>query len=201
MKVELQTPSLFELQKAFESFGPSVATKHLAPAVEAAAEQALKRLEKNVPKGPTGNLRKGLGVKVIKYMENLTAVGLAGYKIKGGRGATNHMHLLEYGTKERTTKGRFASSYKRQKFKVSWPSRGQDAGRMSVLPQNRFNFYYVNWKGGTVKTGRVQPMRIIERSYEQAKGQVRSTLKAELTKRLAKATKEFAFRVQKGINT
>lgn len=201
MKVEVKTPSLYQLEKAFHAFGPSVAAKHITPAVKAAIEVGMKQLEKAVPIGPTGNLKKGLGIKVIKYVENMTAVGLAGYKIKGGRGATNHMHLLEYGTKQRTTRGKFASSYKRQKFKVSWPSRGADANRMSVLPQNRFNFYYVNWKGGTVKTGQVKPMNIMERTFEKSKGQMRSVLKNEMASRMKKAAKEFAFRVQKGIKT
>lgn len=199
--MEAKLPSLNSLINAYRAFGSSIAVKHLKPAVEAAIQPGLKRLEKNVPIGPTGNLRKGLGTKLVKYMDTLTVVGLAGYKKKGGKGSTNHMHLLEYGTKERTTRGKFASSYRRQKFKASWPSRGADAGRLSILPQNRFNFYYVNWKGGTVKTGKVEPMHIMEKTFQQSKSAMTSALRSELAARLSKATKEFAFRTEKGMNT
>ena len=199
--MEIKTPSLYSLMEAYRAFGSSIATKHLSPAVEAALQPGLKRLEKNVPVGPTGNLRKGLGTKLVKYMDSLTVVGLAGYRKKGGKGSTNHMHLLEYGTRERTTRGKFASSYRRKKFKASWPSRGADAGRLSVLPQNRFNFYYVNWKGGTVKTGSVKPMHIIKNTFQESKSGMTAALRNELAMRLQKATKEFVFRTEKGLNT
>jgi HK97 gp10 family phage protein len=103
--VSLEFPELTELREQFKKLPTNIAAKHLGASLRKAMAPGLTALKRNTPKGPTGNLRKSIKLKIKPYPKNGNAVGLVGYEIgKGSKGY--HQGFLEFGTKERRTKKR-----------------------------------------------------------------------------------------------
>ncbi len=90
----------------------------LAATLEAALEKAIwpayLRLREVTPVGPTGNLKRAVHYKTVKYPKDGTAVGLIGYRqsqrergtatagsVRIGKERGFHQWWLEFGTKER----------------------------------------------------------------------------------------------------
>ena len=65
-----------------------------------AAKPMVKAMRANTPRGKTGNLRRSIGVKKVKYGKR-TVVAVLGHRIKTGKWAGQHGHLVEAGTKDR----------------------------------------------------------------------------------------------------
>lgn len=193
----LQIPDLKELERAFTALPEQLAIKHLSPAVKASLEPAMHALRQNVAVGQSGSLKKNVASKTKIYKADLTVLGLVGIKMKkGDKGSTLHQVFQEFGTKDRETIGDTASSYARKKFKIFLPKKG--VGTMGqtyqLRPASPYNFYYKNWRGGTVKLGRVKPQKYIEGAWAASQGTVKQQLAGELFRRLTKALKEFAYR-------
>ena len=123
MKVEF--PELARLMREFDQLKPSIARKHMGAAVRKCLKPGLDALRSTTPRGPTGNLRRAIDSKISKYRSG-NVVGLVGYRkagtgkavptkgsIQKGRDRAYHQKFLEYGTKDRYTKGSIASSYRR----------------------------------------------------------------------------------------
>jgi hypothetical protein len=122
IEVDIELPTLKELKVAFRMLPNNIAAKHMAAALGRAITPAYKRLRKNTPKGPSGNLRRAVSKKTKKYTKSGAGVALIGYR-KPPRGTAvedrkdnelgYHAHLVEKGTKHRTTKDkvRLASSW------------------------------------------------------------------------------------------
>lgn len=107
--VTLQYPDLEELRQEFRRIPKNLAARFMEPVMRKAIEPGLKKLRQITPRGPTGNLRKSVRKKTKKYVKDGTAIGLVGYTVgKGAKGY--HQGFLEFGTKDRKTKGRIASS-------------------------------------------------------------------------------------------
>lgn len=105
----MQYPDLEDLRQEFRKLPKTLAARYMEPAVRQAITPGLQKLRQITPRGPTGNLKKSVRKKTKKYVKDGTAIGLVGYTV--GRGAKGyHQGFLEFGTKERQTKGRVASS-------------------------------------------------------------------------------------------
>lgn len=116
LAVTMQYPDLEELRQEFRKLPKNLAARYMEPVMKKAIEPGLKKLRQITPRGPSGNLRKSVRKKTKKYVKDGTAVGLVGYTVgKGAKGY--HQGWLEFGTKDRKTKGRFASS-------LRWPEGG-----------------------------------------------------------------------------
>lgn len=81
-------------------------TKRVRVNVARAGVQAMRRaVRPSIPVGPTGNLRRGLATRVVTRTRY--PYGLIGFRYSrqgGVRGSAPHAHLLESGTKLRTTR-------------------------------------------------------------------------------------------------
>lgn len=124
MRVEF--PEVERLKREFDRLRPELARKHLGAAVRRSLEPGKEALKSTTPKGPTGNLRRSVATKVIKYRSG-NVVGLVGYSVTGkgktrlNTGGTvkigpNRGYIglsVEFGTRDRHTKGSIASSFRR----------------------------------------------------------------------------------------
>lgn len=207
LEVSLDFPELSELREQFKALPTNIAAKHLGAALRKAMAPGLSALKKNTPKGPTGNLRKSAKTKIKLYKKDGRAVGLVGYEIGGGSKGY-HQGFLEFGTKERQTKGRFASSWKRANggFRVVNARRGRNAGKLTTQPKPPKGFFKTAKAGEQVKLGKMpvggrtkQPP--VKTSFNQARPQMVSILQGELATRLEKAVAEVKGRVARGLIT
>lgn len=87
----------------------------LGAALKKAIVPPYERLKQITPVGPTGNLKRAVNQKIVKYPSSGTAVGLVGYNRAGkgeassaaggtvwsGRDRAFHQWLVEYGSRER----------------------------------------------------------------------------------------------------
>ena len=102
--------------------------KHIGAALKNTSKPAVKALRKATPKGPTGNLKRAVDVKVRRYdkQENGWAVCLVGFRAAGkmasqtaqggrvrkGKDRGFHQGWIEFGTKNRQTRKKdIASSW------------------------------------------------------------------------------------------
>jgi hypothetical protein len=87
---------------------PSVQKKYLAASVRAVSKPHIKEVKALVRRGPTGNLKRSVGVIVEKKRKARTAVAVLGFRRGGGgKEATQkgfHAWWIEHGVKARTSK-------------------------------------------------------------------------------------------------
>lgn len=116
VQLTLDSSELTRLQEALgKVFDNAGLAATLAESIERAIWPAFLRLRENTPVGPTGNLKRAVNYKVVKYPRNGGAVGLIGYN-RAGVGSTTsaaggtvqagpdrafHQWWLEYGTNQR----------------------------------------------------------------------------------------------------
>lgn len=197
IELDAELPSLDELIKAYRGFGKQLAAKHMLPVLRDAVAPAYQQLKRSVKKGPTGNLKKAVKKKFVKYVKDGAAVGLVGYE--DGRLAP-HQHLYEYGTTVRYTKGPVASSYRRSKFTVE---RGKtvngQAGRNSLNPKSDFHFYYRSWKGQPVYTGMAPPRNSLADAFNSSLATMQNLMRQGLAAQMEKAINEFVYKQQRGL--
>lgn len=215
LEVSLEFPELAELRQQFRELPTNIAAKHLGAALRKAMTPGLSALKKNTPKGPTGNLRKSAKIKIKLYKKDGNAVGLVGYEIGGGSKGY-HQGFLEFGTKERQTKGRFASSWRRSSlnnasytaggFRIVNARRGRNAGKLVTQPKPPKAFFKTAKAGERVQLGKMpvggrtkQPP--VKTSFNQTRSQMVSILQGELATRLEKALAEMKGRVARGLIT
>lgn len=116
IKLNLNTEELRDLRDRLTAFLPKPqATDVIADAIKKAIQPMTRRLREITPVGPTGNLKRAVASKVVKYRKDGVAVGLVGYnraarqaatsaaggEVKAGKDRAFHQWWLEYGTKER----------------------------------------------------------------------------------------------------
>lgn len=122
--LSLQYPDLEDLRQEFRRLPKTLAAQYMEKGMKKAIEPGLKKLRQITPRGPSGNLKKSVRKKTKRYVKDGTAVGLVGYTVgKGAKGY--HQGFLEFGTKDRKTKGRFASS-------LRWPE-GDPRGQFEII--------------------------------------------------------------------
>jgi HK97 gp10 family phage protein len=215
LELSMEFPELTELREQFKSLPKNIAAKHLGAALRVSMKPGVSALRKNTPKGPTGNLRKSIKTKIKVYFKDGNAVGIVGYSW-GGDSKGYHQGFLEFGTKERKTKGRFASSWKssslnnsqyvRGGFTILNPTRGRNAGKLVTKPRPPKAFFKSAKAGQVVSLGKMPiggrtGVPPVKTSFNQAQPAMRSLLQQELATRLEKALNEVKGRVARGLIT
>ena len=117
IQLSINTDELRSLRNNIMAFFPKAeAAQVLGDAIEKAIWPAYLRLREVTPEGPTGNLKRAIAYKVIRYKNSGVAVGLIGYQragmgssrsaaggtIRAGPDRAFHQWWLEFGTKQRT---------------------------------------------------------------------------------------------------
>jgi HK97 gp10 family phage protein len=215
LELEITFPELTQLREEFKDLKKNIAAKHMGAALRAAMQPGIAALRKNTPKGPTGNLRKSIKLKIKKYPKDGNAVGIVGYSW-GGDSKGYHQGFLEFGTKERKTKGRFASSWKssslnnsqyvRGGFTILNPTRGRNAGKLVTKPRPPKAFFKSAKANQVVSLGKMPiggrtGVPPVKTAFQQAQPAMRSLLQQELATRLEKALNEVKGRVARGLIT
>jgi len=102
-------------EKLREFLPPRQASEVIGDAVRKAIQPMTRKLREITPVGPTGNLKRAVTSKVVKYAQSGVAVGIVGYTRSGdepavsaaggtvrvGKDRAFHQWLLEFGTKRR----------------------------------------------------------------------------------------------------
>jgi hypothetical protein len=102
-------------EKLREFLPPRQASEVIGDAVRKAIQPMTRKLREITPVGPTGNLKRAVTSKVVKYAQSGVAVGIVGYTRAGdsptasaaggtvrvGKDRAFHQWLLEFGTKRR----------------------------------------------------------------------------------------------------
>ena len=104
MATDMTVKGVEQILEGFSRLSGSIQKKYLGAAVREAAKEEIPEIKALTPKGPTGNLRRSVGVKVEKKRRNATAVGILGYRLKrGGNNSEKGFHAwwVENGTKYR----------------------------------------------------------------------------------------------------
>ncbi len=215
LELSIEFPELTELREQFKKLPTNLAAKHLGSALRKAMAPGKATLRKNTPKGPTGNLRKSIALKIKTYPKDGNAVGMVGYS--WGDGAKGyHQGFLEFGTKERKTKGRFASSWKssslnnsqyvRGGFTILNPTRGRNAGKLVTKPRPPKAFFKSAKAGQVVSLGKMPVggstgVAPVKTSFSQAEPAMKSLLREQMAISLENGLKELKDRVAKGLIT
>lgn len=159
IRVSAQIPGIEQIQKEFLQFGKYGSARYIAAGIRKAVENAgvMQAIKGNTPKGPTGNLRRSVGMKSKTYVR--TGVGLVIVGYKAGRKWKEpydptkqgyHQGLVEFGTKQRFRKskvdGRLLStgkmpvggSYGRPPIRTAWEQKRSavEAGMLAALRES-----------------------------------------------------------------
>ena len=211
LELSLEFPDLTKLREELKAVPKNIAAKHLVAALRIAMKPGMEALKRNTPKGPTGNLKKSIKFKGVKYTKDGNGVGMVGYS--WGKGAKGyHQGFIEFGTKERHTKGRIASSLRwpsgspRGAFRVVNPRRGRNAGKLTTVPKPPKAFFKSAKLGERVSLGRMpiggkSRQAPVKRSFREARPAMVTLLQMELGKRLEKALAEAKGRAARGLIT
>lgn len=207
IEVDIELPTLRELQIAFKELPNNIAAKHMAAALGRAINPALKRLKANTPKGPTGNLRRAVKKKTVKYTKDGAGVAIIGY-VKKPRGEKidersdsfkgYHAHLVEKGTASRQTKGRLASSYKtRGPFDLRRYKSKAKRGVIRTAPKPPKAFLKGTFSGGTVDLGKMRAggksgKPPLETTFKETKSQLERATREEMSQGVLSGLKEMA---------
>lgn len=107
MAVAVTIEGVEGILRGFAGLSKSVQKKYLGSSVREVVKSAVPEVKALTPKGPTGNLRRSVGLKLEKKKTS-TAVGLVGYRRSVGgsnRELGFHAWWIENGVKTRTAKG------------------------------------------------------------------------------------------------
>jgi hypothetical protein len=205
----IEFPELRQLAKDLSEYTGHVQRKYLKAAVRASLAPGVQALKSTTPKGPTGNLRRSIGTKVVFYKRSGAVVGLVGYRVGGskstpgagtvrrGSGLGYHQGFLEFGTRPRQTKGRIASSFNsRGPFIVKkLGARSRGTGRVQTTPKYPKAFLKVAPAGMTVDLKRMpvggstgQPP--IRTAFNKSLSAIKSLIKTEAARALVNAAKD-----------
>jgi hypothetical protein len=127
--LSLDTSEIVRLQQSLgKVFDKPGLAETLGDAIEKALEPARLRLLENTPAGPTGNLKRAVNLKIVKYKNSGVAVGLLGYNragsgksksaaggsVQAGPDRAFHQWWLEFGTKQRVISKLSNTPYQRK---------------------------------------------------------------------------------------
>lgn len=204
-------PPLDEFVKRLKTFGPRISAKYLGSALLKAAAPAEKALRANVAERGkiTGNLRRAIKVKVKRYTATGNAIALIGFAAVPGKKAPPggdgksafHAGWLEFGTKERKTKGNIASSFRnnsarRAGFKIIQQPRSK-GGRDRRLfkpavtkPKYPVAFFSRAAKGDVVQLGKTRAYAPIKRAWQRTQSQCQGILVDALSVAIVNASRD-----------
>lgn len=106
MAVAVTVEGVEGILRGFAGLSKGVQRKYLGSSVREVVKSAVPEVKALTPKGPTGNLRRSVGLKLEKK-KTTTAVGLVGYRRAVGgsnRELGFHAWWIENGVKTRTSK-------------------------------------------------------------------------------------------------
>lgn len=195
----VQFEDLKALQRELRDFPRATRRKYMKAAFNAAAKVGVQVLKQITPRGPTGNLKRAVKAKATP------GYGLAGYATGKGPAAQGfHQGFLEFGTKPRKTKGRFASTFNSKtkgrggRMAIVTARRGRSAGMMKTkspaFPKSFFKSASIGNKvdlkrmpvGG--RLGRPP----VKAAFEQAKGGITTVLRKQAATAYERASKDIA---------
>lgn len=116
VQININNEELRGIRDKLAAFFPNKqAADVIGDAVRKAIQPMTRRLREITPVGPTGNLKRAVTSKVVKYKQSGVAVGIVGYTRAGQSGSASaaggsvrvgkdrafHQWLLEFGTKRR----------------------------------------------------------------------------------------------------
>lgn len=109
MAVAVTVEGVEAILRGFAGLSKGVQRKYLGSSVREVVKDVVPDIKALTPKGPTGNLRRSVGLKVEKK-KTTTAVGIVGYRQGGGsnRELGSHAWWIENGVKVRRPKFRQA---------------------------------------------------------------------------------------------
>lgn len=190
--------------KIAEEYSAKKTAKAMEKALEPVVAVALDRFRGYIRRnhmGPTGNLLAGTVSKTERYEDSGNAVGLVGFRAVVGSPSTLsagsvrigpdrafHAGFLEFGTRNRQTKGAFASSFRRfGPFKMvgQYPP-------VKTTPAYPKAFFKRANKGQRASTGRVMPLQPIKNSFNESSGAITATVKRTVSRQLRLANKGVA---------
>lgn len=204
VRVEFDNAELARLRAEFARLPRNISARYLAAALRAASKPALAKLRQLTPRGPTGNLKRAIATKVKRYKSG-NAVALVGYQAARGGGRKTrgyHQGFVEFGTKLRRAKGRFASTYwsktpdRAGKFQVTTTRRGARAGRIRTKPFPK-SFFKSAKRGERVELGKMpvggrKRVAPVKTAWFRSQSEVRATLALQMGIRLENALKDIA---------
>jgi hypothetical protein len=209
--ITVEFPELDAIRAAFRGLPKNIAAKYMAAALGKAIEPGLRAVKVLTPRGPTGNLKRAIRKKTKRYTRTGSGVALVGYTAAPRRKASElksnekgqHQGFLEFGTKDRRTKGRIASSFTRSgPVKISVAKR---SGRIATTPKPPKGFFKAVRKGETVDLGKFpiggkSGKPPIKTAFEQTRATISAGMNKEMTVALNNALKEMAspFRRSRG---
>ena len=215
VSMEVKFPELERLKAAFKDLRPSLARKYMGSAIRKSIKPGLAALRQTTPKGPTGNLRRAITSKVKTYKQG-NAVGLVGYiaasggkstayaskgTVRKGRNLGYHMGFLEFGTKDRRTKGPIASSFNKfGPFKIKpIATRGKFKGlaRVQTSPSYPRAFFKRAPRGqgvylGSMPIGGKLGQPPVKTAYQRSLPEMRAQMPINMTLALNNALKDLA---------
>jgi len=199
-------PEIKKIRELLKDYPKNIRRKYMKAAFNATAKVGMDSVRRVTPKGPTGNLKRAV---VRKASQNY---GLAGYASGGSKRQEEkkgfHQGFLEFGTKERRTKGRIASTFGSKvagrggRMTLKTPSRGKTAGRLVTSnPKYPKSFFKsapagqkVNLKKMPVGGSLGKPP--VRHAFESSKSQITSVLKQQMSTVLERANKDMARRAK-----
>lgn len=125
--IKIEGPDLYELRQQFKALPKNIAARVIGAALRRVAAPAERALKSTAPKGPTGNLKRAVKTKVVKYPRDGAAVAVVGF-VKAGTGKSRaaaggtvkkgpdrafHQFFVEFGTKNRVIRKAAAKPYQR----------------------------------------------------------------------------------------
>jgi HK97 gp10 family phage protein len=105
MSVKISITGIKEIDNVLRNLPKEITHQVLSSAHSAAAKPLVQRMQLTAPEGPTGNLVDSIGIvrSSVKKADNLGEIKVGPRR---GRYKGHHAHMVEYGTKPRTLKGR-----------------------------------------------------------------------------------------------
>lgn len=107
MDVEIRVDGIQGILRGFAQVRASLERKHQRAALRKTLRKAERLTKVNTPRGPTGNLRRSVGI-TIEPQPGLRGTmqfeGRVGYRRKVGAASGWHSHLVEKGTADRVPK-------------------------------------------------------------------------------------------------
>jgi hypothetical protein len=135
--VAMTVEGVEQILLGFSRLSKGVQRKYLGAAVRDVVKRAVPEVKALTPRGPTGNLRRSVGLKLEKKKKNTTVTGIVGYRSKTGGNRNElgfHAWWVENGTRDRYPNGRalsvpmrLATKYPYLKGQVSLVG-GEDGG-------------------------------------------------------------------------
>lgn len=189
----------------------NVFNKHMKTIMKASQKYVMNNLKANTPKGPTGNLKKSVLTVVRDYPRSRKWFTATGFSTQGnknnppkeagkrrtGKFLGYHAGLVEFGTKNRQTRGSIASSYNSAAFTIKTTKRGKNKGRIRTSPGLPKGFFKRVQNGRGVDLGSTRGTGMIKWAASAARESVGMYVANNQSKHIEKAWKELEYIRQK----